>query len=507
MWVFLGFILLTLASAQCADLAPNANTQPSVAVSAVKACHGNQVALPGTSLYEEVNESYLSRLNSELRPLAILLPETTAQVANFVRILKPFALLNIVPFAVRGGGQQPAVACNNIQSGITIDLRNVTGVNVDTKKGTVTVGSGERWGAVYEVLEPLGLGVAGGRSTTNGINGLALAGGLSFFSSREGFISDNVVNFEVVLESGKVVNANAKENSDLYKALRGGGNNFGVVTRVTLRTFKQGKFYGGSVFYFPQSWPSQIDALVTELTKPNADPETHIMLSTGYSKAYESLGGTLCLNQLYYTKEANKPAVLQPFESMQPQIDAFNTMRNLTLVAAASEQTSQNAASTRAAYMNVHVKADVATLLAATELYNTGIEPLKNADNITLSFTLQPYAVSLLQKTSFQGGNSLGLSPSDGPIVSVLFLTWWTNKADDDRIISTLKGILGQIDADAKSRGTSLNYIYMNYAHNFQDPITSYGANNKNALQKVSTKYDPQGLFQRGVPGGFKLWR
>lgn len=51
-------------------------------------------------------------------------------------------------------------------------------------------------------------------------------GGLSFFSSREGFICDNVVNYEVVLASGEIVNANAHKNTDLWGALRGGGNNF-----------------------------------------------------------------------------------------------------------------------------------------------------------------------------------------------------------------------------------------------------------------------------------------
>jgi hypothetical protein len=108
-------------------------------------------------------------------------------------------------------------------------------------------------------------------------------GGFSFFSSREGFISDNVLNFEIVLASGDIVNANATENSDLWIALKGGSNNFGVVTRFDLLTFEQGPFWGGNVYYFTPTFPGQIEALVAELQKPDADPNTHIMISIGYA--------------------------------------------------------------------------------------------------------------------------------------------------------------------------------------------------------------------------------
>lgn len=64
-------------------------------------------------------------------------------------------------------------------------------------------------------------------------------GGLSFLSSQYGWAANNVVNFEVVLANGTVVNANAKENTDLFAALKGGGNNFGIVTAYTLQTHPQ----------------------------------------------------------------------------------------------------------------------------------------------------------------------------------------------------------------------------------------------------------------------------
>lgn len=464
-----------------------------------------QLALAGTDEYEQLNSSYLSSLESEIAPAAIFLPKTADEVAKFITTIKSFALDGSAKFAIRGAGQQPLPGCANVQGGVTVDLRHLTGVEV--KEGSVSIAAGERWANVYDKVQQHGLGVTGSRSALGGIGGLALAGGLSIFSSREGFICDNVTNFEVVLASGQTVNANASENADLWRALRGGGNNFGVVTRFDLRTFPQGPFWGGAVLYFPPSFPSQVEALVDELNKPDASDETHLMLSIGYSASYMQLGGTLCMNSVYHTGEGETgPAVLDPFVKVSPQVEQLNSMRSLTLRDAAGEQAAQSADGVRCAYMNTTVKADAATLNAAAEAYLAALEPLKGCEGITCSLTLQPYSASLLRKSAELGGNVLGMDAADGPLVSILALTWWKDKADDEKIVGTFRKVIETIDRDAASRGTAVPFKYMNYAWHFQDPIGSYGDKNKAFLQEVSSKYDPDGVFQKGVPGGFKLF-
>lgn len=128
-----------------------------------------------------------------------------------------------------------------------------------------------------------------------------------------------------MLASGDIVDANAKDHRDLWRALQGGGNNFGVVTRFDLKTFKQGGLYGGSVYYFSPSFLSEIEALATELNKPDATPETHLMTSIGFAAAFGP--DPVCQNQVYYTQAVEKPEVLEPFTSIQPQIDQLNTLR------------------------------------------------------------------------------------------------------------------------------------------------------------------------------------
>ncbi|KAH9988007.1 hypothetical protein F4779DRAFT_624119 [Xylariaceae sp. FL0662B] len=291
------------------------------------------------------------------------------------------------------------------------------------KDGVAQVAAGESWGPVYDKLGEAGLEFSGGRSYRSGIGGLALAGGLSFVSSCESFICDNVLNFEVVLASGSIVNASAHENPELWVALRGGGNNLGVVTRFDFRTFKQGPLYGGSVYCFGQSFPGQLEALVGELQKPDASEKTHLMISIGFAAIFGPQN--MCQNQVYCTQGIDMSPVLQPFTAIQPQIDQMNSL---------------------SAYMDTTVKADVATLRAASDIYEPALEPLKLCEGIIASMTLQPYPVSLPRKPAVQGGNVLGLEPAFGPLVTILFLTYWESKNNDHKILSTLREALDNVN-------------------------------------------------------------
>lgn len=156
--------------------------------------------------------------------------------------------------------------------------------------------------------------------------------------------------------------------------------------------------------------------------------------------------------------------------------------------------------------MNTTIKADSDTLKAAAKIFQDAIEPLKSIENVLLSFTLQPYPATLLQKSAADGGNVLGLEPELGSLVSILFLTFWENREDDEKILGTLRAALAAIDRDAEARKTLVPFKYLNYADTVQDPIGSYGSINIKKLQDASRKYDPEGLFQSGVPGGWKLF-
>lgn len=173
------------------------------------------IAWPGTTEYATVRDQYQNAACAETTPACFVQPSSVEEVSIFVKTIKPFALSGTTPFAIVGLGQQPALLCSNIEApGITLTLQHLKGVRV--KDGEVEVAAGENWGSVYDALVERGLGFSGGRSYRSGIGGLALAGrssfitsqiepftwllsshigGLSFVSSREGFISDSVSSF------------------------------------------------------------------------------------------------------------------------------------------------------------------------------------------------------------------------------------------------------------------------------------------------------------------------
>jgi hypothetical protein len=142
--------------------------------SLASAFSNSQLFLRGTSGFEDRNRSYLSALESDITPAAIFQPRSKEEVSNFIQIIKPFSSTGEVAFAIRGGGQQPAPGCANIEDGITLDLGLLKGVEI--KDEIVKIAAGERWGTVFDVLDGKGLGVAGGRSSNGGIGGLALEG-------------------------------------------------------------------------------------------------------------------------------------------------------------------------------------------------------------------------------------------------------------------------------------------------------------------------------------------
>lgn len=177
----------------------------------------------------------------------------------------------------------------------------------------------------------------------------------------------------------------------------------------------------------------------------------------------------------------------------------------MTLAEAAAEHAVMATERQRCSYMNCTLRADAGALVSAAEIYARAVGPLRPVEGVTLSFTLQAYPVSLLRRTAELGGKALGLDAGE-PVVSVLLLTCWRRREDDARVLGVLRGALGAIERDAEERGQRVPYTYLNYASDFQDPFSSYGEENKRFLQEVGRKYDPEGLFQKNVPGGFKLY-
>lgn len=235
---------------------------------------------------------------------------TTADVSAAVRVLAS----QDCAFAVRSGGHATNANYSASPSGVTIDLSGLASVKPSTDRTTVSVGPGARWGDVYTALRPYDLTVAGGRASSVGVGGLTAGGGVSFFSPRVGFTADTLVGAEVVLASGAVVQArddgDGSSYADLLRALRGGGNNFGLVTRFDFAAIEAGDFWGGLVLYPDTVAPLQLAALADFSSQPDYDEYATAIVS--FSLVDGSV--TLVSDTLVYTQNiTTTPPVFHPF--------------------------------------------------------------------------------------------------------------------------------------------------------------------------------------------------
>ncbi|KAF2992893.1 hypothetical protein E8E14_000003, partial [Neopestalotiopsis sp. 37M] len=297
------------------------------------------VSYPGNTTYTSSLGSYFSLLETAVQPACILSPRTAQDVSTAVRILAA------TKFAVRSGGHASFAGAANIEDGVTIDLSGLANITLSLAAGQgtyadpqqiVSVGVGSTWGAVYAYLDPVQLSTVGARVAGVGIGGLALGGGISYFGPRFGWACDSVTNFEVVLANGTIINANEDENQDLLWALRGGQNNFGIVTRVDLQTFAQGDFWGGQVIRSIDTADNQIKALAAYTDPENYDEFASLITTFAYSGDGDL---QVVVNDEKYTKPVADPPVFDAWKNMTALV---STQRITNMSDLAAEQAAQD---------------------------------------------------------------------------------------------------------------------------------------------------------------------
>jgi FAD/FMN-containing dehydrogenase len=174
------------------------------------------------------------------RPAVIVRVSDAADVAAVIGIARETG----AELAVRSGGHSGA-AHSTTQGGIVLDVRALDTIDIDVEGRTAWIGSGATAGAVTTALAEHGLAIGFGDTGSVGVGGITLGGGIGYLARRDGMTIDSVLAAELVTADGQVLRVDETSHPDLFWALRGGGGNFGVVTRFRFRLHEIGQVVGG----------------------------------------------------------------------------------------------------------------------------------------------------------------------------------------------------------------------------------------------------------------------
>jgi len=225
-----------------------------------------EVILPGSRDYDARRAVWNGMIDR--RPACIALCKSARDVQRAVK----FARANNLTLAVRGGGHN-AAGLASVDGGLVIDLRGMRDVVVDPARRIALAGCGATWGDFDNATAAHGLAATGGAVSTTGIAGLTLGGGLGWLMRSYGLACDNIVGADVVLADGRLVRASAKENPELFWALRGGGGNFGVVTTFEFQLHEVSTVLGGMLIY-PMARARDVLRLYRDVTRTAPDALT-----------------------------------------------------------------------------------------------------------------------------------------------------------------------------------------------------------------------------------------
>jgi FAD/FMN-containing dehydrogenase len=303
-------------------------------IAALKSSLRGQLIEPGDAQYDDARKVYNAMIDR--RPGLIARCADVADVQTAVN----FAREHNVLVSIRGGGHN-AIGLGVCDGGLVIDLSAMRYVRVDPKKKTVLVGGGSLWGDVDHATHPFGLAVPSGIISTTGVGGLTLGGGIGHLTRQFGLSIDSILAVDMVLADGRFVTASAKENPDLFWAVRGGGGNFGVVTSFLFKAHPVSINYAGPMLWemedaptilrwyrrFIKKAPKELNGFFAFLTVPPGPPfpeHLHNKKMCGIVWCYT--GGVKSGPKVFKPIRAVKPPALDmvgpiPHPAMQSMFD------------------------------------------------------------------------------------------------------------------------------------------------------------------------------------------
>ena len=297
-------------------------------------------------------------------------PEAIVRVADAqdVRAAIAFACRNELEIAVRSGGH--SIAGHSTGDGVlVVDTRGLRGIHIDLEQGIVWAGAGLTAGELTTALGEHGMAVPFGDTASVGLGGITLGGGIGYLARMYGLTVDSLLAVEIVTADGQVRTASATEHPDLFWALRGGGGNFGVVTRFCYRLSRVGHEVLGGALFMPgtrdvlrslvpiaTSAPDELTVIAALMAAPPAPfmPAEHVGAPT------------LVLLFVYAGDPADGHAAIAPFrEVATPFAEVVQPMPYAGIYELSREAEAPGPSTSRSVFLDVLDDASVDAILDA----------------------------------------------------------------------------------------------------------------------------------------------
>ncbi|KAL5514573.1 hypothetical protein ACEPAG_1889 [Sanghuangporus baumii] len=415
-------------------------------------------------------------------------PGTAEDVGKILQVIAK----NRTPFAVKGGGHSPNRGFSSTE-GVHIAMSRFDDVVYNADANTAEVGAGLIWDTVYSALEEHSVNVVGGRVPGVGVAGFTLGGGYSWKTNQFGLTIDTVQGFELVLPNGTVTTVTS-DDEDLFFGLRGGFNNFGIVTKFTLKTFPQTQVWGG-VMVFTGDQIEKLSTAASNFHNKVTDPKAAII------SEFNTLTGLpgVTLNLFYDGPEP--PAGIFDEILGIPYFSKDVSTRSFTSLIAATP--SQLTSGLRGAFHTVSVTN------YSESLMNVILDQLESVgSNITsvfasgafISYDVEPFLPAI-----FTHGSDSAYPPSRDKALFPLNLYYaWTFPTSDDYFQDAIRQSAQAIEEAAIAEGQDVGNapLYGNYAIAGTDLERIYG-DNLPRLRSIKAQVDPDNVM--GLAGGWKF--
>src|ERR671917_202355 len=220
-----------------------------------------QVILPDDAIYKEARTVFYGGVDRH--PAAIVRVKDASDIARVVSLARESGL----ELAIKSGGH--SLAGHSVsEGGIVLDLSGMKNLEVDTEGLTAWAQTGLTAGEYTTAVGAHGLATGFGDTGSVGIGGITLGGGVGFLARKHGLTIDDVLAAEIVTADGELVYVDAESHPDLFWAIRGGGGNFGVVSRFRYRLHEVGTIVGGLLIL-----PATPEVIASFVAEAQAAPE------------------------------------------------------------------------------------------------------------------------------------------------------------------------------------------------------------------------------------------